>query len=172
MSVAVLMDDGSASGLAAPPSEADIEALVSAALGLDPARGDAISVTSLAFPEGGLAVPEPAEVAATATSSPLDMIPKAVGGLVLVVVAVALLLMTRKPKVGALDEDDDEPQTVPELLAAYEPQALEGGNPRQRTLPPVDPNAERVRDELIDIVERQPEEIAMLLRSWLADRPM
>jgi flagellar M-ring protein FliF len=170
MSVAVLMDDGTASGLAAPPSEAQIEALVSAALGLDPARGDAISVTSVPFPEGGLAVPEVPDVAAAAGASPLSMIPKVVGGLVLVVVALGLLLMTRKPK-SARVAATDEPQTVPELLAAYEPQALEGGNPRQRVLPaPADPNAERVRDELIDLVERQPEEIALLLRSWLSDR--
>lgn len=155
LSVAVVMDDGSLTG-APVPEVAEIESLITAAVGLDTARGDSISVSTVAFPVPEV-VDEPEAAAAAAPMDVMSMIPQLIGGLVLFIVAIALLLMARGGKKG-------------ETIDLAQPAALTSGE--QATAGALAGRAEgaEIHPEVMTLVQRQPEEIAVLLRSWLADR--
>lgn len=154
LSVAIVMDDGSLTGVAVPPVE-EVRNLVNAALGLDEARGDEVAVSTVAMPAiedvavegGGLDV--------------MGLVPQIVAGVVLLLVAVGLFLMTRRRQVVV---EDVERQPAIDLRPASLPSEESAPPPA-----PVDPN-EQLRREVTALVEHQPEEIATLLRGWLADR--
>lgn len=116
-----------------------------------------MSVSTIAYP-----VPEVAEEPVAAEAAPMDimsMIPQFIGGLVLFIVMVALLLMARggkKSKKGATVE-------------SAQPAALPGGDGKAGALAGRAEGAE-IHPEVMNLVQKQPEEIAVLLRSWLADR--
>ncbi len=166
LSVAIVMDDGTATG-ASVPGTTEVEDLVAAAVGLDEARGDSVAVTSVPFP-----VSEDEPASAVAMGDMLERIPQFVALLVFVLVAVALFLMTRRtsdepaPALAAaespmpvIDIDDTSPAEEPEAPAVEAPR-------RPRPTPPDD----ELKREVSELVERQPEEIAALLRGWLADQ--
>ncbi|MFC3689494.1 flagellar basal-body MS-ring/collar protein FliF [Aquipuribacter hungaricus] len=149
---------------------------VSAAVGLDAARGDVVSVTQMPFDVGDAeAVAAELEAAgeAAAAEGRQDMIWNAVlAGLVLLVVIITLVMGARRKKrsepvdLGLYAPADDEPVAVPAIPA-----------PRAEALPAApDPEAAQLasltsqRDEVIDLVDREPAEVAELLRGWLADR--
>ena len=156
LSVAIVVDDGSLTG-AAVPTNAQITELVTAALGLDEARGDAVAVQAVPYP-----APEEAEE--PATGGVVSLLPQIVAAIVLLLVAIALFLMTRRrnkagrrkaePVIEELDYEDE----VPDLEEL----------PEREPLPELGPDP--LQSDVTELVERQPEEIATLLRSWLADR--
>ena len=154
LSVAVVMDDGSLTG-ATVPSQADVESLVAAAVGLDSTRGDTISVSSIAYPVPEVIEEEP--VAEAAAMDPMAMIPQAIGGLVLLIVVGSLLMMARgsskKTKAAALEVV--QPALGGSTTAGAVGETTDGAS---------------IHPEVMNLVQRQPEEIAVLLRSWLADR--
>lgn len=157
LSVAVVMDDGSLTGATIPSSD-EIESLVAAAVGLDSTRGDTISVSTIAFPAAEVAdVTEETPVEASSMDV-MAMIPQIIGGLVLLLVVGALLMMARgsskKSRVAALE--------------VVQP-ALGGGGGSATPVGETDEGAS-IHPEVMNLVQRQPEEIAVLLRSWLADR--
>ncbi len=154
LSVAVVMDDGSLTGVTVPDAT-EIESLVAAAVGLDATRGDTISVSAIAFP-----VPEVVEEEPVAEAAPMDMmsmIPQVIGGLVLLIVVGSLLMMARgsskKTKAAALEVV--QPALSGGATAGAVGEAEDGAS---------------IHPEVMNLVQRQPEEIAVLLRSWLADR--
>ena len=162
LSVAIVMDDGTATG-AAEPNIREVETLVAAAVGLDDERGDSVAVSAVPFP-----APADTEPGGQAMAEMLDRVPQLIALLVLVVVAVGLFLMTRRrgetdlpalaapaPTTPVIDVVDHEP------VAAVEPVAR-----RPAPSPPDD----QLKREVTELVERQPEEIATLLRGWLADQ--
>jgi flagellar M-ring protein FliF len=156
LSVAVVVDDGSLTGASAP-DVASIEALVSAAIGSQAQRGDTVEVSAAAFP----ALPEVADVAEEAeTGGVMSMIPTIIGGLVLVLATVGLFLMSRSGKKKAKKGEIVETQ-----------EALPSGG---RVLDANDVANQNtmlgLTEDVAEMVDRQPEEIAVLLRSWLADR--
>ncbi|HDL41715.1 MAG TPA: hypothetical protein ENG98_01710, partial [Actinobacteria bacterium] len=163
LSVAVILDDGSLTGnAAADPTE--VQQLVIAALAIDAGRGDTIAVSSMAFPAPVEVDPTAETVTAAAPTG--DIIPQAVGGVVMLLVVVALLLMTRGGKSKGSD---------PVAAAAAVPAGLPGGSPVSAdasALAAVGAGGGEVgmQTEVLNLVQRQPEEIAMLLRGWLADR--
>lgn len=149
---------------------------VSAAVGLDAARGDVVSVTQMPFDVGDAeAVAAELEAAseAAAAEGRQDMIWNAVlAGLVMLVVVITLVMGARRKKrsepvdLGLFAPVDDDPDPVPAIPA-----------PRAEALPAApDPEAVQLaalssqRDEVIDLVDREPAEVAELLRGWLADR--
>ncbi len=152
LSVAIVMDDGSQTG-AAIPSLPEIEQLAAAALGLDEERGDVVAVSILPLPAA-----EAAPVEEEPEGGLLDLLPEAVAVLVLLIIAVALFLMSRRRKTAVLPVPEQYVDDATELL--YEPEPVE----------PPDAQARALQREVTELVERQPEEIALLLRSWLADR--
>ena len=149
---------------------------VSAAVGLDAARGDVVSVTQMPFDVGDAeAVAAELEAAKkeAAAAEQGDLIWNAVlAGLVLLVVLATLIMGARRKKrsqpvdLGLYAPVDDEADELPAIPA-----------PRVEALPAaIDPEAAQLasltsqRDEVIDLVDREPAEVAELLRGWLADR--
>lgn len=160
LSVAVVMDDGSLTGAPVPPIE-EVEALITAAVGLDAARGDSLSVSAVAYPVPEVVEEDAAAAEAGGSADPMAMIPQAVGALVLLLVVGSLLMMIRsaskKSKAAAVE--------------VLKPVALGGG---QAATPAAvgesEPGEASIHPEVMNLVQKQPEEIAVLLRSWLADR--
>ena len=155
LSVAIVMDDGTETGVTVP-AVPEVERLVTSALGLQADRGDTIAVTPVPFPLG-----EDEAAAEAEAMSMTDLITLIAALLVLVIVAVALFLMTRRRGRGgeAVDAEEVEWEPVQQLAAAHaETSAIE--LPQQST----------VKEEVRELVSRQPDEIAALLRTWLADR--
>lgn len=152
MSVAIVMDDGSLSG-ATPPAIGEVEQLVTAAMGLDEARGDSVAVTAVPLP-----VAE--EEAVAPESDMVDLASRIAAVVVLLAIAVILILMLRRRKkdVEVIDITRDAPPAPAPVLAADRTQALP------------QPSVASMKAEVAALVQEQPEDIAVLLRSWLADR--
>ncbi len=167
LSVAIVMDDGTITGVPAP-QVAEVEQLVTAALGLDAARGDAVAVSAIAFPAA-----EPEVVEEPEAPSLEDRLPVIAGAAVLLLVAVALFLMSRRRK-GAKQVPGvalERAATVVVDVTRDEPQEqLAPATVRLEPVPAVVEPSPALQDEVTALVARQPEEIAVLLRSWLADR--
>lgn len=153
LSVAVVMDDGSLTGITIPET-AEIESLVAAAVGLDTNRGDTISVSAIAYPVPEVIEEEPA--AEAASMDMMAMIPQVIGGLVLLIVVASLLMMAR----------GSSKKTKAAALEVVQP-ALGGGASGSTG---ATEDGASIHPEVMNLVQRQPEEIAVLLRSWLADR--
>ncbi|WP_336921774.1 flagellar basal-body MS-ring/collar protein FliF [Aquipuribacter sp. SD81] len=152
---------------------------VSAAVGLDPARGDQIAVTQLPFDtssaEAVAAELEAAKEAEAAAGTQQTIWTAALGGLVLLVVILSLILGARRRRrtepvdlglyAPVEDDLDAEAAALPPVPAPRE--ALPAApDPEQEQLDALS----RQREEVIELVDREPEEVAELLRSWLADR--
>jgi flagellar biosynthesis/type III secretory pathway M-ring protein FliF/YscJ len=105
------------------------------------------------------------------------MLPQVLGALVLAFVAFSMWRMTRKPKAKKAKKADAlTAGERPALGSGGDDFALESGGYLALGAS-TDPETmaresamENLRDDVIDLVQRQPEEIAVLLRSWLADR--
>lgn len=183
LSVAVVLDAQAAGNV-------DVDAvrtLVSGAVGLDVARGDTLGVDRLAFDESATEAAQ-AELEAVQEGEQRAELMSMVrtGGLVFLVILCLIigLRFSRRPKAGELDaaerlqlEDmrrqlEDQAGLMRELEAvAAGPQAISAA-PDERMLALAATNAdhEAVRASVRGLVEQQPDEVAALLRSWLADR--
>lgn len=157
LSVAVVMDDGSVTGADVLPA-GEAEDLISAAVGLDEARGDTLAVSLMPMPriEDAAVEEEPEGL--------LAMLPQIVAAVVLLLVCLALVLMTRRRK--AATPELVLPDTMPAELQTFDIDELGAGN---HALQPVGA-PQSLEGEVRELVQSQPEEIALLLRSWLADR--
>lgn len=153
LSVAVVVDDGTLTGLEAPDVAA-LDTVIAAAVGADAQRGDTVEVSTAAFP----ALPE-VEETVEETGGMMTLIPTIIGALVLFLVTVGLFLMTRGGKKKA---KKGEILGLPEALMAG--QVVDAQSLAQANV------VQGLTDDVVQLVERQPEEIATLLRSWLADR--
>jgi flagellar M-ring protein FliF len=166
LSVAIVMDDGSLTGATVPPVE-EIETLVSAALGLEEARGDEVAVSMVPFPVSD----EPEE---PATPPLTDQLPQMIGLAVLFLIALALFIMTRRRggRKGQLPAPVEDPVVWAQMRPERPAQPL--SNENLSIGAPQTEEEVSVREQLTasvtTLVEKQPEEIAVLLRSWLADR--
>ncbi len=173
LSVAVTVDDGSLTG-ATVPDASSIESLVAAAVGLDIARGDTIEVLSYPFSP-------PAEVEAPAGSvtDMVSMVPQIVGGLVVLLAAAAMFLMSRSRK------EQDEVTWLPAPAA---PPAISGGAfngatndavpalvgaPQNLPVAVAQPVAVAApmgaSGGVGTLADQQPDQVAALLRSWLTE---
>ena len=125
---------------------------MAAAAGIEEERGDQIAISRVA-------TPDPEEIPVEEEGSALlEQIQRIVAMLVLIVVAIGLFLMSRRRR----NEPEPEPRVVPAQVR--EPQQVEAAPQEPVEAEPT------VRDDVAELVEKQPEEIAMLLRGWLADR--
>ncbi|HKG50541.1 MAG TPA: flagellar basal-body MS-ring/collar protein FliF [Actinomycetales bacterium] len=159
-----------------------IQQMVTTAAGVDAKRGDTISVTSLPFDNSSAA----AAAAELKKADEAQQKQQLMGYLKQGAIALALLLALlvfwlkrrKKKKADAgmplhlLELDVVDPPTA---LSTVTPDALSTAAPLQALPPalevPDGPSAAaRRREEVAALVERQPEEVAELLRGWLADR--
>ena len=173
LSVAVILD-AEAAGVVNP---AEVKQLVSAAAGIDPTRGDVVEVSRMTFDDTAekAAEEELAEIAAAERSEQRWSLIRTVA--VLLVVGMVLLHALRilrrdrrTPVTIAVQELEARQQSA---IAAEEAAMLAAQQRLQLEATPTDPDEVRrisVQSEIGDLVERQPEEVAQLLRGWLADR--
>lgn len=161
MSVAIVMDDGSLTGAPVPPV-AEIEGLVTAALGLEEARGDGIAVSTIPFP-----VAQPPDFEGEEGASLIeDLLPRAIALLVLLLVSVGLFLMTRGRRGNLAEPVWGNVELGPGGVAG------ELGSGATIELPESvmeEDDTLTLQADVNELVQRQPEEIAALLRNWLAD---
>jgi flagellar M-ring protein FliF len=149
LTVAVAVDSNAKNA----PTTEDIQSMVAGAVGLNPARGDTISVTTPAF-----LVPDTKSdaKAAGASSSPIakaqDYGPKALGALLLLFVGLGFF---RAVKNG----------TSTELSTAEVNAAVAAG--RRSALPAGSVPAPRGQDESLAALEGRSDEVAGVLRGWL-----
>lgn len=180
MSVAVLLNGRTARGL----DTNEVETLVAAATNLDRGRGDEIQVTTTAFDESASkqAADELARAEAAKRRSDLFTLARTV--LTLLVVGAVVLVGWRRSRrtrrdpiavpAGAivLPVGDGGSADVRELEGLEHVAALSQGSSPEAD-EPVTPEVRRrlaVQDEIAELVDRQPEDVAQLLRGWLADR--
>jgi flagellar M-ring protein FliF len=183
LSVAVLLNS-QADG--ADPAK--VQDLVEAATGMSEERGDVIAVDAMPFDasaakdaEKGLEAAESAEKMKSIAS----MVRSAVSVLLVLVVLFVLVRASRRTERVAVALPAG---FGPDALPAGEQAALPAGDTYEelagqpeivavaatRALPelkaPENEQRLRVQSEIGELIERQPDEVAQLLRSWLADR--
>lgn len=176
-SVAVVIDASKAG--AADVNQ--ITALVTQAAGIDATRGDSVQVVKMAFDASATTEAATALKASEAAEKQSQLISYAKTGLLALLVLVMLivvLLAFRRRKLETVDVldvtappislgDITDQDAAPKVLerVVHQRAALEAA--------PVDPALEAAaarRDEVVELVSRQPDEVAELLRGWLADR--
>ncbi|GIJ50830.1 flagellar M-ring protein [Virgisporangium aliadipatigenens] len=180
LSVAVVLNSDAIKGA----NEAQLQQIVSAALGLDPQRGDTIAVSAMQFDKTAAAnaAKELQEAEkADATSALMQQIKTgaAIGGVLLLLLFAWISSRRRTKRLEkALQAEIARFEAEQAALSAGGgAQALGGGSGAAGELEagPGGPSdderlrAERQRD-ISSMVEQQPEEVAALLRGWLADR--
>ncbi|MHB1740532.1 MAG: flagellar basal-body MS-ring/collar protein FliF [Actinomycetes bacterium] len=180
LGIAVLLDSKAAPGV----STAQIQSLVSAAAGVVPTRGDTVQVATLPFDTTAAAQAQKALAQAASAAQRASLFSMAkTAGLVLVVLAIAaaVLLSGRRRRPESSGTDPDSPVApgggpgLPSELETVEVRALRSGASVPALAPAPRPGPDlaalgAARDDIASLVERQPEEVAALLRGWLADR--
>jgi flagellar M-ring protein FliF len=174
LNVSVLVDSKTAGAI----DTADIERMVAAAVGLDNARGDTMAVTALPFDESATDAAAKAEAEAAAATQKEQFVSMAkTGGMVLAILILVFMAWraSRKSKRSKLTPEElAELAEMQAALEAAEAKAI-GANDGALALEaaPVDDGAEERearQKEISEMVANQPDEVAQLLRGWLADR--
>ena len=147
----------------------DVQTLVASALGVDEQRGDTVEVTSMPFDRTAEEDAAAAIEAAEKEESRAEMISMAkTGGLVLLVLLV-LLAAWRQSK-RRMKAREQATSYVVEQLRRNEPPAAVAS---PLAAPALDAGTSELRmaarDEIAALVEKQPEEVAQLLRGWLVE---
>jgi flagellar M-ring protein FliF len=182
LSVAVLLDDK----VKAAPAE--VTNLVNAAAGIDGKRGDVVTVAAMAFDHSATDAAAKEQKASASARSKADLmnLVRTVGVLLIVLVALFLAWrsarkasVTRYPVPGVLPAGPVQAEALHAALTALGAggkagplEAADAGNPRSRydSERAALPAAPDVNDELAELIDRQPDEVASILRGWLADR--
>lgn len=174
LSVAVVVDDersASEKEKPKPRSAADIQkihGLVAAAVGFDMERGDQLTVENIAFEE--VPVEEAVQPTFIQQYGPQAMEIGRVLGIVIIVIA-ALLLVIRPMVSGALSRSAamqtstgplPVPRTVEELEAEIDAQLAGAAAGQSRRMPVL-------TKRVAALTEREPENAARLLRTWLTE---
>jgi flagellar M-ring protein FliF len=180
LTVAVVLD-AATTGKTDPTT---VQQLVGNAVGLDPKRGDTVQVSSLPFDTTSVAEAKKEIAAAAAqakTAQYLELGKKT--GLILLALIVGFLLLRRRNK-GKVSVDAYADDLAPEsglVLAGQQlPGALAGAPAPLALAPPEEPeadieaeaalNRERLRDEVAQLVDNQPDEVAQVIQGWLSQR--
>lgn len=191
--VAVLVDEASVTAA----ERDEIEALVATAAGIDTARGDQLSVTRLAFDTSGdeAAIAQAAAAEAAKAQEQRNSLIRlgVIGALVLIAMILAYRSTRRARREVATPIDIGELRAAPltelagtDVIAELdggaagddggEPLALAIGDPGQaqedhavEAADPLTTASREALDELGELVDKRPEEVAQILQSWLAD---
>jgi flagellar M-ring protein FliF len=175
LTVAVVLDQKAAGGV----TPAQVQALVSNAVGLDPRRGDAVQVSALPFDQATAAAAAKelaAQQKAERTAGYIDLGKKAGIGLMVV---IALFLLTRRGKSAPVVEAVATDLPDQGLLGGANAAGLPGGSMGAITASVEDDeeaaaeaafDRDRMRDEVAALVDNQPDEMAAVIQGWLSER--
>lgn len=169
LTVSVVMDEAVAGNL----NQAQIEDLVGNAVGLDVARGDDITVASMAF-DTTAADQAAAELAAAKEAEQQAQLWSMVktGGIALGIALLVLVVWLRSRRSQDDGEDYEALELPDDVLAELDRIRIES----TREIP-VDNAAmeleaaerQRVRGEIAAMVSEKPDEVAAMLRGWLSE---
>lgn len=165
--IGVALDTATTKGYSAT----DVRNLIASTAGVDLQRGDSIQVVSMPFDrssEATAAAELKAATAQQATAARNDLIRKgALGGVVALMLLLALIKGRRRNK-----QRQQATSLVVEQLrenAASQQAALEANRALALEAPERTAEDDMI-DELNSLIERQPEDVATLLRGWLTER--
>lgn len=174
--VAVALDERSING--ADPGV--VENLIASGVGIDDQRGDTVEVSALPFDRSAeeAAAAELAE--ATKVEERAALMTMIRNGGLAVLIALMVLLAWLKARKSAKRREEATSYMVEQLrkdaaeraaLQAAAAHQLEATSPALAALEARDHDlTEEVREEIAALVERQPEDVAALLRGWLVER--
>jgi flagellar M-ring protein FliF len=180
LSVAVMINSDAVEGA----NEAQLQQLISSAVGLDATRGDTIAVSAMTFDKTGADAAKKELDAAQAADEQAAMISMIKNGALIFGVVVLILMAfignrrRQKKMQKALQAQIDRFEAEQaELDAVRTPVAIAAGGaageltagPPAELDPEVLAREERSR-EISVLATQQPEEVVTLLRGWLADR--
>jgi flagellar M-ring protein FliF len=154
---------------------AALQQSIASALGIDTARGDTIDVTDMAFDrtaETAAAQELQASESAAKKAQTMSLIRNGgLAGLLVLVALVAWLQARRRAKARAQATSYVVEQLRRDALDRQTAQAAVEQSPAMLALEAAESDAATdVRDEIAALVERQPEDVAALLRGWLVER--
>lgn len=144
------------------PNLSQIESLVAAAVGLDLERGDSIAIETLPFDQSLIAEADEAQASAESAASLQTMIGYAkTGGAILLLLVVSLFLRLGFKNLAALfpeRQDDDKANKSKDDSIDL----TDGADGFESLNASSGPN-------VMKLIDRQPEEVATLLRSWTSE---
>jgi flagellar M-ring protein FliF len=170
LTVSVVMDDAVAGTL----NQQQIRDLVGNAVGLDTARGDAITVASMPFDTtaaDAAAAEMEAARAAEASAQMWSMI--RTGGIAAGIALVVLLVWLRSRRREEIEEEYEPLELTDDMLAELDRLRISS----TREEPKFDTHAmeleaaerQKVRGEISTMVSERPDEVAAMLRGWLSE---
>jgi len=169
LTVSVVMDQAQAGTL----PQAQIQALVEDAVGLDAARGDAITVAAMPFDT--TAADEAAaqmEAAREAEASEAMWSMIRTGGIAAGIALVVLVVWLRSRKRTEPEEDYEPLELTDDMLAELD--RIRISSTREAPIDDVAAELEvaerlKVRGEIASMVNERPDEVAAMLRGWLTE---
>jgi flagellar M-ring protein FliF len=164
LTVSVVMDNAKAGAV----DQAQLQSLVSNAVGLDTARGDAITVAAMAFDQTAAqqAAADLKAAQAAEKSAQLWSMVKT-GGIALGIALLVLVvwLRSRRSREEYEEFEDDEPLELDRIqVESIRDRSLDDHQARLETA-----RHEQVRNEISEMVSERPDEVATMLRGWFAE---
>jgi flagellar M-ring protein FliF len=164
LTVSVVMDNASAGGV----NQQQVQDAVSNAVGLDPARGDAISVAAMPFDTAAAtqaAADLAAERDAEKTAQMWSMVKT--GGIALGIALLVLVvwLRSRRSREDYEELEDDEPADYERIQV----ESIRDPELDDRAAQLAAAQREKVRGEISEMVSDRPDEVATMLRGWFAE---
>lgn len=170
LTVSVVMDDAVAADL----PQAQITALVGNAVGLDPARGDAITVAAMPFDTSAAdAAAAEMEAAREAEASEQMWSMIRTGGIAAGIALVVLVVWLRSRRQGEVEEDYEPLELTDDMIAELDRIRISSVreepviDTRQAELEAAE--RQKVRGEISTMVNERPDEVAAMLRGWLTE---
>jgi flagellar M-ring protein FliF len=170
LTVSVVMDNAVAGSL----NQNQIQSLVGNAVGLDTARGDAITVASMPFDTTAAKQAAADLTAAKAAQSSAQMWSMIkTGGIAAGIALVVLLVWLRSRRREEIEEEYEPLELSDDMLAELDRLRVASS----REVPDVDNRAlelevaerQKVRGEISTMVSERPDEVAAMLRGWLSE---
>lgn len=166
LSVAVLVDDA-----AEAFDMADVETLVTAAAGIDPARGDTVEVRALAFDESAEKAADEALASERAAAQKSEMMDLArTGGAVLLVLLILFFAFRSARKATVHRVPIEVPFGAERIQATHTPMTVADHDSAPSALTPFEAPKEIAGSHLAELIDSQPDDVAQLLRGWLVER--
>lgn len=151
-----------------PPNQ--IRALISNAVGIQPNRGDTVMVSAVPFDRTAVETAKKELDAAAAADKKAQTLTLYRNIGIGVVAALILLVMWLRGRKKAKARQAATTLVVEQLREDAAARALHEPNAALLALEQQANDADEMREELASLVERQPEDVANLLRGWLVDR--